>query len=954
MSGLVAAAAAVAVLGLPPAHAVGSEPPALAQVGGSYGNGTGEFSWAVDVAFGPGGIIAVADMFNDRVQVFHPNGTFAYQIGGNGSGWRGSGEGPGEFNMPNGVAFGPGGIMAVVDAGNYRVQVFHPNGTFAYQVGQTGRLFVMDFEELGGGVAFGPGGIMAVANKKGVQVFHPNGTFAYEEPHGWTFGVAFGPGGIIASAGMSGVTVFHPNGTFAYMLGGTGPGRNGEGSGPGEFDATSGVAFGPGGIIAVSDAYNHRVQVFHPNGTFAYQIGGNGSGWRGVGNGPGELDRPGGVAFGPGGIIAVANKNGVQVFHPPPARLAAPPVAPSRNLSLAGAAYAFEFGSLGSGAGQFMAARDVAIGPNGIMAVADTYNHRVQVFHPNGTFAFQFGSPGVGRGEFVWPGGVAFGPSGIMAVADTGNHRVQVFHPDGTYAFELGVLGAGPGEFHRPEGLAFGPGGTLVVSDMSNTRVQVFQLQSAAVVALGLPPAHAIGSEPPAFAYQVGSSGSTPGEFDYPRGVAFGPSGIMAVVERDNHRVQVFHPNGTFAFQFGSEGRVSSELRYPFDIAFGPGGIMAVSDRGNEHVYVFHANGTYDYRLGWDESGPGEFDYPDGLAFGPGGIMAVADTGNINNRIQVFHPNGTYAYHFGSRGSGPGEFHYPHDVAFGPGGIMAVADHSNQRVQVFHPNGTFAFQFGSRGSGPGEFGADRGDRRDYYGYHGPEKIAFGPGGIMAVADYYNHRVQMFHPNGTFAYQFGSYGSGPGEFSWPSGLAFGPGGIIAVADPGNDRVQVFRPPPPPPVVAPPAAPLRNQSFTGAAHAFEFGSLGSGAGQFMAARDVAIGPGGIIAVADTFNRRVQMFHPNGTFAFEFGSPGVGPGEFAWPSGIAFGPGGIMAVADTGNHRVQVFHPHGTFAFALGALGAGPSEFYYPKGLTFGPGGTLAVSDMGNARVQVFRLQ
>ena len=93
---------------------------------------------------------------------------------------------------------------------------------------------------------------------------------------------------------------------------------------------------------------------------------------------------------------------------------------------------------------------------------------------------------------------------------------------------------------------------------------------------------------------------------------------------------------------------------------------------------------------------------------------------------------------------------------------------------------------------------------------------------------------------------------------------------------------------------------------------------------------------------------------SYAFEFGSLGVGVGQFAAARGIAFGPGGVIAVADGGNHRVQVFHANGTLAFALGEAGVGPGKFYYPDGLAFGPGGVLAVSDMGNSRVQVFRLQ
>ena len=30
-----------------------------------------------------------------------------------------------------------------------------------------------------------------------------------------------------------------------------------------------------------------------------------------------------------------------------------------------------------------------------------------------------------------------------------------------------------------------------------------------------------------------------------------------------------------------------------------------------------------------------------------------------------------------------------------------------------------------------------------------------------------------------------------SFYWPEGLAFGPGGLLAVADMGSNRIQVFR-------------------------------------------------------------------------------------------------------------------------------------------------------------------
>ena len=435
---------------------------------------------------------------------------------------------------------------------------------------------------------------------------------------------------------------------------------------------------------------------------------------------------------------------------------------------------------------------------------------------------------------------------------------------------------------------------------------------AAAVAAVGLPPAHAIDIEPEMLAYTVGSEGRGPNS---PSGVAFGPGGIMAVADGN---VKVFNSNGTFSFQFESaDWGIRGENDGPIDVDFGPGGIIAVAVSGNNNarVQVFHPNGTLSFEFGSRGDGPGEFHWPGSLAFGPGGIIAVADTNN--DRVQVFHPNGTYAFEFGFAGRDPNGESMPNSVAFGPGGMLAVADNAG-RVQVFHANGTYAFQLGSRGNGPGEF-------------HGPQGVAFGPGGIIAVADTRNNRVQVFNPNGIFAYQIGT-GRVHGEWSKipsahdeimsPRDVAVGPGGIIAVINRhGGYRahsylIEVFNPPPPvaPPVmpsggqsftgVAPLVAPSGGQSFTGVALAFEFGSYGSGHGHLMAPSNVAFGPGGLMAVADTGNHRVQVFNPDGTFAFAFGQRGEGQGEFHWPEGVAFGPGGLLAVADMGSNRVQVF--------------------------------------------------
>lgn len=67
-------------------------------------------------------------------------------------------------------------------------------------------------------------------------------------------------------------------------------------------------------------------------------------------------------------------------------------------------------------------------------------------------------------------------------------------------------------------------------------------------------------------------------------------------------------------------------------------------------------------------------------------------------------------------------------------------------------------------------------------------------GNVYVADSDNDRVQKFDSSGTYLSQWGSSGSGDGQFDDPSGIAVD-GSSVYVADSGNNRVQVFSYPDP---------------------------------------------------------------------------------------------------------------------------------------------------------------
>jgi uncharacterized protein YjiK len=148
-------------------------------------------------------------------------------------------------------------------------------------------------------------------------------------------------------------------------------------------------------------------------------------------------------------------------------------------VGVASDVFDFKFGNYGFGDGQFWHPEGVAYDPNNNrIIVADTYNHRIQVFDSNGKFLFKFGGKGSSDGEFRNSRGVAYDPNNNrIIVVDNDNHRIQVFDSNGKFLFKFGNFGSDDGQFYSPHGVTYDHNNNrIIVADTKNHRVQVFSL----------------------------------------------------------------------------------------------------------------------------------------------------------------------------------------------------------------------------------------------------------------------------------------------------------------------------------------------------------------------------------------------------------------------------------------------------------------------------------------------
>ncbi len=280
------------------------------------------------------------------------------------------------------------------------------------------------------------------------------------------------------------------------------------------------------------------------------------------------------------------------------------------------------------------------------------------------------GSFGVAEGQLNTPRAVAFAPDGRIVVADSGNHRIQVFNPDGSVALVFGTMGSAPGQFNEPWGVTVDADGNIYVADTWNHRIQKFDAAGNFLAEWGT------------FADTQGQL-TQPAAFWGPRGIAIGPDNLLYVADTGNKRIQIFTLDGTFVGMFGGAGQAPGQLNEPTDVAVAPDGTIYVADTWNQRVQVFSRE--YAYLREWPIYSWGSQSIVNKPFIETDGERVwISDPENY--RVIEFDTAGGVQRVWGTFGTGLDAFALPLGLAY-QNGRLAVVDSDNHRVLLFDVGG---------------------------------------------------------------------------------------------------------------------------------------------------------------------------------------------------------------------------------------------------------------------------
>jgi len=258
----------------------------------------------------------------------------------------------------------------------------------------------------------------------------------------------------------------------------------------------------------------------------------------------------------------------------------------------------------------------VGVDKNDRVYVFSRSAHPIAVFDREGNFLRSWG-----EGVFTRPHGITMGPDDTIYCTDDGDHTVRKCTLEGKILLQLGIPGKpspylGGLPFNRCTHVALSPKNEIYISDgYGNARVHKYSPDGKLLLSWGEP-------------------GTDPGQFNIVHNICTDQDGYVYVADRENHRVQVFDPNGKYETQWNNMHRPCALYmdRGPKPLCYigelGPG-LSVNKEWANvgPRLSILSHEGKLLARLGDIHGGeaPGQFIAPHGIALDSRGDIYVGE-----------------------------------------------------------------------------------------------------------------------------------------------------------------------------------------------------------------------------------------------------------------------------------------------------------------------------------------
>ncbi len=508
----------------------------------------------------------------------------------------------------------------------------------------------------------------------------------------------------------------------------------------------------------------------------------------------------------------------------------------------------------------------------GSLYIADTTNNRVRKVDTNGVVT----TVATNVNAFD----VTLDASGNLYVSDRSNHRIQQITPSGTITTYAGTGTGGfsgdggsaaSAQLSSPGGLAFDASGRLYVAD--GNRVRRITPTSTGTVIATVAGGNAGFSGDGGLASNALLNGAW--------GLSMDPTGNLYISDSNNHRIRKISPAGIIntvagSTHFTGDGgpATSATLSFPSSVAVdGPGNVF-IADTLNHRVRQLSQDGSIRTIAGTGnpgfsgDGGPARsaaLSGPQGVALDSAGNLYVSDTNN--NRVRKITPAGIVSAIAGNGTSGSAgdgaaatsaALRTPVGLAMGSNGNLYIADSGNARIRMVNPQGIITTV---AGNGTAGFAGD-GGAATAASLNTPANVAVDSAGNLYIADRNNFRVRKVDSKGTITTFAGTGVDGTSGDGGPaaaaalgfvSSVAVDSAGNLFIGDPQQGRIRMVSPT----GIITTIAGNGVRAYSGDGVLATSASLGVPGG---GPSGLAVGPGGVLYLADYNNQLIRKLTPN----------------------------------------------------------------------------------------------